>query len=425
MFTYPFRAGVLSWWIGLSLFMVVVQGFTGALQVHWQPRFEISPESSAIAFGVIGILLEALWWTMAFKIAVEGMRAAAASERDRGRDIWVEDEQAARQLLLWGATALAGYLLYTKLGGHALALYCALLAVFMPAIVFLLAMEGSLRRAFDPSAWRALLRTSRSDYFVAAAMVALLAIVFGLAQAEVFAKQPRWLGVPLSRLLLLYILVASYYELGHMLEGHRRELLTREQGPVQPEVVVTEEEALSMRAADRYAAEDRFAKAAEQLMSLVCTPAASPAAHARFRELLIRAGDRPRLLLHARLHIAAFLGWGQENEALDLYRETLELDPAFELQQAKSLSQLIAFATREQHPQLALPLALEYLRSFGDAPDAVGNGLAAARMMDRMGRDEEARQLLVDLVRRFPSHPMRGELIAALETLENVARRGR
>jgi hypothetical protein len=41
-----------------------------------------------------------------------------------------------------------------------------------------------------------------------------------------------------------------------------------------------------------------------------------------------------------------------------------------------------------------------------------------------MGRDEEARHLLVDLARRFPQHPMRGELIAALETLEDVARRG-
>src|SRR5207342_2832792 len=112
MFTYPFRAGVLSWWLGLSLVMVVIQGFTGALQVHWQPRFEVSPEPSAIAFGVIGMVMEALWWTMALKIAVEGMRAAAAGDRERGRDIWVEDEQAARQLVLWGTTALAGYLLY-------------------------------------------------------------------------------------------------------------------------------------------------------------------------------------------------------------------------------------------------------------------------------------------------------------------------
>jgi tetratricopeptide (TPR) repeat protein len=426
MFTYPFRAGVLSWWIGLSLVMVVIQGFTGALQVHWQPRFEVSPEPSAIAFGVIGIVLEGVWWTMALKVAVEGMRFAAAGERERGRDIWVEDEQAARQLVLWSTTVLAGYLLYVNLGGHALALYCVLLAVCMPAIATLLGMEGSLRRALDPNAWLALLRKSRSDYLVAVVKLALFALLFGLAQTEVFAQQPRAIAVPLARLLLLYILIASYYELGRMLEGHRRESRTREQGlPARPEVVVTEEEALSMRAADRYAAEDRFAKAAEQLMSLVCTPVASPAAHARFRELLGRAGDRRRMLLHARLYIAAYLAWGQESEALDLYRESLELDPAFELQQSAALSHLIAYAAREQHPQLALALASEYLRSFGDAPDAVANGLAAARMMDRLGNDEEARQLLVDLVRRFPNHPMRGELIAALETLESVARRGR
>src|SRR4249919_1081970 len=158
MFTYPFRAGVLSWWIGLILAMLVVQGFTGALHVRWQPRFEMSPEPSAIVFGVIGMLMEALWWTMAFKIAVEGMRFAATSERERGRDIWVEDEQAARQALVWGMSALGAFLLYANLGGYTLALYCALLAVFMPAVVVLLGMEGSLRRAFNPSAWLALLR---------------------------------------------------------------------------------------------------------------------------------------------------------------------------------------------------------------------------------------------------------------------------
>jgi tetratricopeptide (TPR) repeat protein len=426
MFTYPFRAAVLSWIVGLSLVMVIVQGFTGALQVHWTPRFEISPESSAIAFGLVGIVMEAFWWTMAFKLAVEAMRTAAAPPSERGRDIWVEDEQAARQVALWGGALLGGYLLYANLGGHAVALYLALLAVLMPAIVVLLGMENSLRLAFDPGAWRALLKNSGSAYFVVAAKIALLAVLFGLVQVEILAQQPRWLGVPLGRLLLLYILVASFHELGRMLDAPRRARSQAETGPiVRPEVVVSEEEELSMRAANRYAAEGRFAKAAEQLMSLVCTPAASPAAHARFRELLGIGGDRPRLLVHARIYIGAFLAWGNEAEALDLYRDTLELDPEFEVRDATTLSQLMSFASREQHPRLAIALAQEYLHRFADQPDAVSHGLAAARMMDRVGRDEEARVLLADLVRRFPGHPMRGELVAALETLESAARRGR
>jgi tetratricopeptide (TPR) repeat protein len=426
MFTYPFRAGVLSWIVGLSLAMIVVQGFTGALEVHWVPRFEVSPESSAIAFGVLGILMEVYWWMMAFKLAVEAMRRAAAPESERGRDIWVEDEQAARQVLLWGGALLVGYLLYANLGGHALAAYCVLLAALMPAIVVLLGMEHSLRLAFDPSQWRALLRHSGSGYWVVTAKLVMLALLFLFVQMQFFAQQPRGLGVPLGRLLLLYLLVASFHELGRMLDRPRRERRAAEQGEIaRPEVVVTEEEELSMRAANRYEAEGRYAKAAEQLMSLVCTPVASPAAHARFRELLGRADDRPRLLVHARLYLAAFLAWGQESEALALYRDSLEMDPAFEVREHAVLHQLIAIALRDQHPQLAISLAQEYLRRFPNEPDAVGNGLAAARMLDRLGLDEEARVMLADLVRRFPGHPLRSEVVAALETLEGVARRAR
>ena len=79
---------------------------------------------------------------------------------------------------------------------------------------------------------------------------------------------------------------------------------------------------------------------------------------------------------------------------------------------------------REQRTQLAIALGEEFVRRFPLEPDSVPNGLSAARLMDRLGRDEDARRLLVDLVRRFPQHPMRGELLAALETLEDAARRG-
>lgn len=425
MFTYPFRAGVLPWWLGLTVAMVLVQGFTGALGVRWLPRFEISPDASAIAFGVVGVLMEVFWWTMAFKIAVEGMRIAAEGTLEHDREIWVEDEQAARQVLLWGTAALVAYLLYKHLGGQALALYCLLLAALMPAISVLLGMEGSLRRAFDPSAWLALQRTSGSAYVLVAGKLTLLAVAFGIFHVKIFAQQPRWLGVPLSRLVLLYLLFASYHELGRMLDRHRGERRAPGQAPiVRPEVAVSEEEELSMRAADRYAAESRFAKAAQQLESLVCTPAASPAAHARYRELLGRAGDHAGLLQHARVYVPAFLAWGDERGALNPYQESLAMDPDFELQEAGSLGKLFTLVMADQQSQQAITLGLEYLRRFGNEPEAVSNGLATARLMDRLGRDEEARLLLVDLVRRFPGHPMRGELIAALETLEGVSRRG-
>jgi len=88
------------------------------------------------------------------------------------------------------------------------------------------------------------------------------------------------------------------------------------------------------------------------------------------------------------------------------------------------VTQLIHVCLAEQQLELSIALAREYLRRFPDDPEAVPNGLIAARLLDRQGKDEDARQLLIELVRRFRQHPMRGELVAALETLEGVARRG-
>jgi hypothetical protein len=426
MLAYPFRIGVLPWWLGLGLVTVVIQAFTGTLRVEWLPSFDITADSSVIAFAVIGIGMELFWWLFAFKIAVEALRAGASTDKGGGgRDIWIEDEQAARQLLLWGALLLAGYLLYLWQGGLALSLYCVLLALLLPAIFLLLGMEDSFRRAFHPRAWRLLAQSAGVDYARVVVELAALALLAGISQAQLFARLPRWLDVPLSRLLVLYVLFAGYHELGRRLDPHRRALKALlADTAVQPESD-SPEAMMAWRAADRYAAEQRFAKAAQQLEPYTLGEGASPALHARFRDLLTLADDEAGLLRHAREFIPALLSWGDEREAMALYLDSLSADRGFELAQPRPLAMMIAVAMREHQSVLAISLAQEFLRRFPDDAEAVGNGLSAARLLDRMGRGEEARRLLVDLVRRFPRDPLRGELVAALETLEDVARRGR
>jgi tetratricopeptide (TPR) repeat protein len=428
MFGYPFRPAVLGWLLGLCLAAGVIQFFTGVLELQWLPRFQVTTSSGVIVFAVIGIALEVFWWVLAFKLAVEALRAAASGrEGEAGREDWVDDAQALRQLLMWAGVLFSGYLLYLELGGLVLSLYCVLLALLLPAVLVLLGMEDSLLRAFDVGAWRALVRKAGADYAVVAAKLAFLAVLVVVAELELFAHQPRWLGVPLSRLALLYALVAGYHELGRMLDRHRREFELPEQVRVLRPEAASPEEVIALRAADSYAADHRFGKAAQQLEPLVGGEGAgaTAAAHARYRELLGQAGDPNGLLAHARTYVPLLLAKGKDSEALALYQESLALDPGFELDESRRLGQLIALAMGAQQPQLAISLAREFMRRFPHDPEAVANGLSAARLLDRLGHDEEARRLLVDLVRHFPHHPMRGELLAALETLEDAARRGR
>ena len=70
-------------------------------------------------------------------------------------------------------------------------------------------------------------------------------------------------------------------------------------------------------------------------------------------------------------------------------------------------------AARNQQSQLAVALAEEFARRFPRDRDLVLNGLTAAKLMDRLDRDDEARRLLTDLLARFPEHELRPELETA------------
>ena len=144
---------------------------------------------------------------------------------------------------------------------------------------------------------------------------------------------------------------------------------------------------------------------------------ASAPVHARYRELLSGLGDEQGLLRHAHGYVAVLLGLGKEREAMALYLASRTMYGEFELEEPQKLSDLIAIAARNQQSKLAVALAEEFARRFPRDRDLVLNGLTAARLMDRLDRDEEARRLLTDLLARFPEHELRPELETALHAI--------
>ena len=144
---------------------------------------------------------------------------------------------------------------------------------------------------------------------------------------------------------------------------------------------------------------------------------ASAPVQARYRELLSGLGDEQGLLRHAQGYVAVLLGLGKEREAMALYLASRAMYGEFELEEAQKLSDLIAIAARNQQSKLAVALAEEFARRFPRDRDLVCNGLAAARLMDRLDRDDEARHLLRDLLKRFPEHALAAELQATLDAV--------
>ena len=423
---HALRTSLLGWIAGLGVSAAVIQVFVSVINVRWVPRFEIWTTEGEGILAIIGVFLGFMWWLLAFKLAVEAMRAGAADPgHESQRDRWVDDEAALGQFVLWAGLLLAGYLLLLNFGRNTVAVYCALVVVLMPAILPLLGMEESLKRAFDPGAWRQLLQhVGGGNYLLALAKLLGIVAIVAFVQLALLPPMAPWLHSSVVQMVWVGGLFAAYHELGRMVGGHQGKAEERvgvEATPAQ----LTEEEDLAMRAAARLGVDERFFRAAVELEALVRRTGTSPPVHARFREMLHRAGEQAALLAHARRYIAELVSLDKRDEALALYHESLVMDANFELAQPATISKVIAAALDARRSDLALALARDFLRRFPDEPDAVPNGLSAARLLDRQGRDEESRLLLVELVRRFPQHPMRAELVAALETLESAARRGR
>ena len=400
MYAWPLRPAGLAWLGGMA-FAAAIFDFVGGVSA------------------VIAIALGAIWWMVAFKLASESLtRAAAGRDDDRGYEVFAADGVALKQMLLGlllfvigsGAAKFASTPVYLT--------FCFLVAVMLPALVILIVTGDEEVRVLDPRMWYELLRRMGGEYLALCAQLAVLAIVVVLLIRGMHAALPGNMAEALAHGLFLYLLLVAYHGLGQLLHDKREALeLPDETPPSRRLIAATPEETAAVAEADRLLAADRRTEAAAVLDRLIRGRGATAPVHKRYRELLALVGDEPGLLRHARDYVAVLLHQRQEREALALYLDAKQRDARFELGDPQAVSDLLAIAAKGQHSQLAVSLYEEFARRFPNDRDLVMNGLAAARLMDRLDRDDEARALLRGLIRRFPEHALREQLDAALDAI--------
>ena len=400
MYAWPLRPEGLKWLGGMT-FIAAIFDFVGGINA------------------VVATLLGAVWWLMAFKLASEALRRAADGRvDDPGYEVFAGDAMAFRQIWL-------GLLLFVIGSGAAkftppafFYAFCVVVAVMLPATVILVVMEDSMLRVLDPRMWFELMRRVGGEYLLLCAQLALLAIGVVLLIRIMGKLLPGNMAEALSHGLFLYLLLVVYHGLGSLLHARRAALeLPDAPAPSRRLVAATPEETSAVAEADRLLAERKPAESAAVLDRLIRGRGATAPVHRRYREQLAQLGDEAGLLRHARDYVAVLLHLGQEREALALYLEAKQRDAGFQLGDPQPVSDLIAIAARNQQSKLAVSLYEEFARRFPRDRDLVPNGLAAAKLMDRLDRDDEARRLLRELIERFPEHALRAELESALAAI--------
>lgn len=404
-----------------ALLRLLTFNLEASLSVQWLPQLSVSGDSGRVFAVVLGVLLDLAAWMVALKLGVEALLDAAQDRARAGGEGWqlASDRHALGQIAV-ALVLLLPALLVAWLGNLAGAWLVLVLAfVAWPAAAILDAMDENLGHALNPLAWASLLRRLDGAYLAALGGLALLLAAWLSLRWIAFAVLAPMVAAASSRFVACYALLVAFRALGLLLL-HRHEVLGLDVSPpiAQPLLANAEEDEVMQRA-QFLLGEGEPAQAADALQALIRRRGASAPIHERYRHLLLEAGDRFRLVEHAREYVGNLLALGKRKQALALAAESLRGDRDFRPLSDEDTTQLITLAADAGHSQLAMDLAADFPAHFPKSPDIPRNALLAASLLaQRFGRVDEARQRLRALAERYPDHALAPEFAKALAALD-------
>ncbi|MBS0213398.1 MAG: DUF4013 domain-containing protein [Proteobacteria bacterium] len=314
---------------------------------------------------------------------------------------------------------IVGTIMLGRSAGVVLAL---MFGACLPAATMTLAMTDSLGEALNPLKWMAIIAAIGWPYL---AMVGVsMAILMSEGFAKGFVAQYMPLPVALIGLGIIsnYATIALFHLMGYVLYQYHEQLgLTPEatQRPLRPAQAADPDQA-ALDEASTLVRDGKLAEAIELLRGPI-RRGGTPAVHAQYRKLLRAADDKAGLLAHGRERIGVLVDQDDERAAVDLLRECQALDAGFAPETALQVSRLAHMAARQGQAQAALQLLEGFAERFKGSQYIATNGLLVADLLhEKLGRDTQARDVLLELKTRVPNDPLMPDIDAKLATIERM-----
>jgi tetratricopeptide (TPR) repeat protein len=300
-----------------------------------------------------------------------------------------------------------------------------LLAVpLIPASVITLALQQSIGAAINPLRLAQTAFTIGPSYLL---LCLLLLLLFG-GEAQLLAlvvpRVPAWMALFFANFASVYFFVVMFHLMGYVVYQYHEELGFE----------VTQDFTQSQEAAQDYA---RQATAAPSRIEVLVTEGRIAEALAETEAQLkddrdnLALNDRyHRLLLaqeqdaevgadHADFYIGKLIAAGRVQQAFEVYRRSVERWSAVPVKDAGDAVALARKAWECGHGKLGLPLLARFAQRFpGHAVIPEAQLLVAQLLFDSGGRADLAVQVLEQLKRAYPAHPLRprmDQLTASIE----------
>jgi hypothetical protein len=372
--------------------------------------------------GLIGWLLDLIVTVALYRFAFEVLRTTANGRMEPPEGM-NETDSSLGWMGIWLQVIfiVAGVLLIALLGWIGIAL-CVVMMFGYPGAVMSLAIDQNLGHALNPGTWLQIMTRLGWPYFVAFGLMLLIFISAGNAQAMLTDLLPLIIGLPVFHFISGYALIATFHLMGYLIWQYQDELgFTPDAAPMplinrnaDPDQFILDEAAQMVRDGETDLATDA-------LRAHLRERGGTEAVHTQYRKLLRLKGDTAELVRHGKEWLPMLLAQDREKAAVELYRDLVELDPAYSIVDAESNTRLAKRAATLGQTQLALRLISGFHKRHPKSSDIPQMYLLAARLLsERMGKDAEAKALLTQIRTAYPTHALIPEVDALMKLIESL-----
>ena len=370
----------------------------------------------------LGFVLDLLVWIALYRYAFECLRATADGRMEPPEiAVSVGDSLGWSQILLQCAFFLfnmGGFIFLGKIGGGIVSI---VLALALPGAIMALAMDEDLARALNPATWLAIGGRLGWPYLAVAALYFLFNVSQHFAQSLIVPILPPVLAEIAFYFMTQYVIVATFHLMGYLIYQYHDEV-GYEPVPPQPLSRTTADpDQLLLDEAAELVRDGKPEAAADVLGHAIRGRGGSDTMHAQYRKLLALLGRRDEQLRHGREWLTTLLVQNKDKRAVDLARECLDLDPAFDPANPDDVLRIAQKAIDIGATQVAMKLVAAYIKTHPKHRDVPRNALLAAKVLaERMGQDDVAKKLLDQVSERFPDDALAPEIAAYRASLDRL-----
>ncbi len=368
---------------------------------------------------IVGWVISILTWLAAYKYAFEILRATADGHMEAPETVLDMDDGVVWRLIALQLVSMVLVLLALGLFGPVVGLLVLLVVALMqPGCIMSLAIDGSFTHAINPATSFGVIARVGWPYLAVFALLFVIQASAATAGSWLSQVMPPVLGNLTLTLFAFWGIFAAFHLMGYLVyqfhedlgyepESHRNRL---------PPLANRDRDLLDL--AEGHVRENRADVALALLREEIRSRSVSLETHELYHRLLRQGTDTAAQGEHARQYLNLLMMEKQDRRALTLLRDALDAQPDFEPMQLADAEHLVERARLSGQSQLAVDLLRSLLRNHPRNASAPRWGLDAALLLvDRFGRDDEARELLDQAQARCEDPALRAKLEAALKPL--------